>query len=223
MPRHRSLIASFLLVASVGFAVIPAEATVPSTWGRIKSLYHTEPGVIAGPGLTPAVARSAVRVVDRTVPGRWSGPLQVGVMGRSRLGRVLEVIGKEDGGALTVSLVTDRGHYLGGARVDPEAGTLTDVATGRVLWRGDVKEIDRAGSEDVLKGIVHRMGDMGCAAIANAALQNCLVALGPTVGFIGAAICFALAAATLSACEAANHLDFYLEKGDSTGCSCPGH
>ncbi len=223
MRRHRSLVASFLLVTSIGFAVVPVEASVPSTWGRIKALYATGPDVITGPGLTPTVAQSAVRAVNRTVPGRWSGPIQVGVFGHSRLGRVLKVIGEEEGGALTVNLVTDRGRYLGGARVDPATGTLTNAATGQVLWRGDVNEIDRGGAEDILKGIAHGAGDMACAAIANAALQNCLISIGPIVGMFGAAVCFAIAAATLAACEAANHLDFYLDKGDSTDCSCPRH
>jgi hypothetical protein len=221
MQRHRSLIASFLLLAGIGFAVLPAEASIPSTWSRIKTLYGGQPDVIAGAAVTPQVARSAVAAVDRTLPRRWNEPVRVDGIGRSRFGRVLRVVGDDEAGVTVVNLVTDRGRYLSGVKLDRSTGTLTNLATGEVLWHGDLNDLTPDKSGNIFRDIAHRAADMACAGIANAVLQNCLVSLGLTSGIIGAAICFASAAAVLAACEAANHLDFYLEKGDTTGCACP--
>ena len=218
--RQPRFVVWIMIVATVGGSLPAMAAPTPATWGGIKQLYTGEAEILLGPGVGSAQAAEAMRCAVAFGEAGFEGPARVRCIGNSPLGRLFAVMGPGPGEVVDVHLVTEAGGYIGGARVDPAAGTIRDRATGALLLRHDgLRSVDQ---EVMLLGIIDTLVQVArtlCSSVINPIVNRIFSDLfssqkinWETLAFLG------LCAIILDAC--ASFMDTHVEQMPEANESC---
>lgn len=173
--RHRKFIVWIMIVAIAAGAMPALAAPTAATWGGVKRLYTGESEFVLGPGVSASQATQAMRIAVTEGRAGFEGPTHVIIAARSSQGKVLAIMGQGAAGTAEAHLVTESGVYLGGATVDPDAGTIRDLASGAVLVRDDaLKTLDPASVGSTVGTIVTRVGQTICSTVISPLVSTLL-------------------------------------------------
>ncbi len=116
--------------------------------------------------MSASQAAQAMRIAVTEGRANFEGPAHVIIAARSSQGKVLAIMGRGAAGTAEAHLVTESGVYLGGATVDPDAGTIRDLASGAVLVRDDaLRTLDPASVGSTVGTIITRVGQTICSTV----------------------------------------------------------
>jgi hypothetical protein len=164
--RHHKFVVWIMIIAIAGGTLPAAAAPTASTWGGVKRLYTGEAEFVLGPGVSDSQATQAMRIAVTEGKATIEGPTHVIIAARSSQGKVLAIMGQGAAGTAEAHLVTESGAYLGGATVDPDAGTIRDLVSGAVLVRDDaLRTLDPASVGSTVGTIVTRVGQTICSSV----------------------------------------------------------
>lgn len=171
--RHRRFVV-WVMIIGVAVGALPSTAApTAATWGGVKRLYTGAAEFELGPGVSASEASRALTCAIVEGGARFEGTVQVALVGRSSEGKVLAVMGPGAAGTADAHLVTESGIYLGGATVDPAAGTIRDIVTGGLLLSDEgLRTLDPAGVTSTLGGILVDIGQAICSTVINPVIDT---------------------------------------------------
>ncbi len=204
--RHRKFIVWIMIIAVAAGAMPAVAAPTAATWGGVKRLYTGESEFVLGPGVSASQATDAMRIAVTEGRASFEGPVHVIFAARSSQGKVLAIMGQGAAGTAEAHLVTESGAYLGGATVDPDAGTIRDLASGAVLVRDDgLRDLTPAS----VGSIVTRLGRALCSTVITPLVTTFLSKLlGTGKTDLTTLALLAVCALLLSLCDSLNDTHF---------------